>query len=60
MVTIRIELVNIWILNLKTRFYFIIFCIDFNLNFGVTGVIFYQNEDGDVLDIQADIIGPCK
>lgn len=22
------------------------------------GVIFYQNEDGDVLDIQADIIGP--
>lgn len=22
------------------------------------GVIFYQNEDGDVTDIQADIIGP--
>lgn len=25
-----------------------------------TGVIFYQNEDGDVMDIQADIIGPGK
>ena len=24
------------------------------------GIIFYQNEDGDVLDIQADIIGPGK
>jgi len=23
------------------------------------GVIFYQNEDGDVTDMQADIIGPC-
>ena len=28
--------------------------------FWYLGVIFYQNEDGDVLDIQADIIGPCK
>jgi len=24
------------------------------------GIIFYQNEDGDVCDIQADIIGPGK
>ena len=24
------------------------------------GIIFYQNEEGDVLDIQADIIGPGK
>lgn len=24
------------------------------------GVIFYQNEEGDVTDIQADIIGPGK
>jgi len=24
------------------------------------GVIFYPNEDGDVMDIQADIIGPRK
>jgi ubiquitin-conjugating enzyme E2 S len=24
------------------------------------GIIFYQNEDGDVLDIQADIIGPVE
>ena len=24
----------------------------------ILGIIFYQNEDGDVLDIQADIIGP--
>jgi len=27
---------------------------------GPTGVIFYPNEDGDVLDIQADILGPGK
>ena len=24
------------------------------------GIIFYQNEDGDVCDIQADVIGPGK
>ena len=24
------------------------------------GVIFYQNDDGDVMDIQAVIVGPCK
>ena len=28
------------------------------LNF--IGIIFYPNEDGDVTDIQADIIGPRK
>ena len=26
----------------------------------IIGVIFYQNEEGDVMDIQADIIGPGK
>lgn len=26
----------------------------------IIGVIFYQNEDGDVFDMQADIIGPSK
>jgi len=24
------------------------------------GVIFLYNEDGDIADIQADIVGPCK
>jgi hypothetical protein len=31
----------------------------FNINF-LLGIIFYPNEDGDVTDIQADIIGPRK
>lgn len=28
--------------------------------FLIIGVIFHQNEEGNVTDIQADIVGPCK
>lgn len=34
--------------------------VDYSCYIHVVGVIFYQNEDGDVTDIQADIIGPGK
>ena len=42
--------ISIYILKIKNYIY--------NKFFLYIGVIFYQNEDGDVTDIQADIIGP--
>ena len=38
----------------------LIYIRQYDLTSVITGIIFYQNEDGDVLDIQADIIGPGK
>jgi len=50
----------IFILYFKTGFQRIYLYHISNFYFGSVGVIFYQNEDGDVMDIQADIIGPRK